>query len=608
MELLKFTELSLTPKMMSAIEEMGFETSTEIQTKAIPLIREGVDVIGKSQTGTGKTMAFSIPAVEIIDTKETKPTVQVLVLCPTRELAQQACEEIKKLTKFIPGINAAEVYGGASMERQIMKLKRANIVVGTPGRIMDHLERRTLKLGNLKMVVLDEADEMLNMGFKEDVESILKNTPEAKQTVLFSATMPPAIMALTKQFQRQPHLVEVSKKQVTLDNITQKYVDVAMGRKMDALHLMMRYYAPALTMVFCNTKAMVDDIAQFLKDNGFAAEGLHGDMKQAVRTKVLDDFKKGRTSILIATDVAARGIDVNNIEYVINYDVPQNNEYYVHRIGRTGRAGKTGTAITICSGKRQVFVLRNIAKMLKSNIDSMTLPKAEQILEKIALNQVESVENILTEELNPVYGDMLNTLLSKGHSLHTVAQAVLQLHFGKSMPTLEDVATYTAKSDRGESRDRGDRGDRRSSGGMVTSSPAESGYTKILLTVGRSGRVAPNHIVGAITERTNLRGNQIGKIEIYDDNSLVSLPSDMVNDLLDQLQGLKICGKPTQATMATEGMSFSSGTVRRNDRGGKKSYNDDRGRKSGYKDDRKSRFFGGKGKSGGGRSSRKDSF
>ncbi len=569
MELLKFNELSLPENMLKAIEEMGFETSTEIQTKAIPLVRDGADVIGKSQTGTGKTMAFAIPAVEMINTKESKPTVQVLILCPTRELAQQACEEIRKLSKYIPGINAAEVYGGTSMERQIMKLKRANIVVGTPGRIMDHLQRRTLKIDKLKLVVLDEADEMLNMGFKEDVEVILETTPEEKQVVLFSATMPPAILALTKQFQNDPQLVEVSKKKVTLDNITQLYADVAMGRKMDALNLLMHYYSPALTMVFCNTKAMVDEVTSVLKDSGFAAEGLHGDMKQQARTKVLDDFKSGKTSILVATDVAARGIDVNNIEYVINYDVPQNNEYYIHRIGRTGRAGKLGTAITICSGRKHVFILKNIAQSSKATISPMQLPKAEEIKAKHSEKQLSVITDLLSGELDPIYANMVVKLVEGGYTAETIAQAALQLSMGKSMPNLTDISTF---------------GENRREKSSRSGSNDSYGTGKIHLNIGRSNRVAPNHIVAAITERTEIKGSQIGKIEIHDDHTIVAVPTDMLEAVLSQLSGLKICGKPTRATESTSDSNYKSGGRQSRHGGGKSGY--------GGRDDRKKRFSG----------------
>ena len=304
---LKFSELNLIPEMQRAIDELGFDCATDIQAEAIPLIREGRDVIGKSQTGTGKTLAFAIPAIEKIDRSEAETTVQTLILCPTRELAQQGCEEIKKLTRFMTGVWVADVYGGAPMDRQIARLKRCNLVIGTPGRVMDHMRRGTLSLEHVGMVVLDEADEMLSMGFREDIETILKDVPEQRQTVLFSATMPAPILELTEEYLSEPHIIEINREQVTLDNIRQLYVDVPMGRKLDALNLILRAYEPKLCMIFCNTKLMVEEVTQYLSRNGFAAEALHGDLNQSQRTRVMDAFKSARIPLLVATDVAARG-------------------------------------------------------------------------------------------------------------------------------------------------------------------------------------------------------------------------------------------------------------------------------------------------------------
>ena len=333
-----FEALNLLPEIQKAVEAMGFTEPTDIQRQAIPLLRSGADVIGRSQTGTGKTMAFAIPAVEMIDREEAEPTVQVLILCPTRELAQQGCDEVKKLIRFMLNVWPADVYGGAAMDRQIMKLKRANLVIGTPGRVMDHMRRGTLSLANVKLVVLDEADEMLSMGFREDIETILEDVPQARQTVLFSATMPDAILELTDKFMRDPQLIEIDAAKVTLDQIHQQFMEVPMGRKLDALNLLLRAVEPERCMIFCNTKLMVDEVSSYLNHHGFGCEGIHGDMNQSQRTRVMEGFKSARIPILVATDVAARGIDVSGIDYVVNYDTPQNSDIYVHRIGRTGRA------------------------------------------------------------------------------------------------------------------------------------------------------------------------------------------------------------------------------------------------------------------------------
>lgn len=362
MEKIKFTELGLLPEMQRAIDELGFEEATDIQAEAIPLIRTGADVIGRSQTGTGKTFAFAIPAIERIDREQAQPTPQVLILCPTRELAQQGCEEIRKLTRFMRNIWPADVYGGASMERQIALLRRANLVIGTPGRVMDHMRRGTLSLQDIRMVVLDEADEMLSMGFREDIETILRDVPESRQTVLFSATMPDAILELTNQFLREPKRIEINRAQVTLDNIRQVWMEIPLGRKPDALVLLLHAYAPKRCMIFVNTKLMADEVAAHLNQSGFTCEAIHGDMNQSQRTRVMEGFKSARLPILVATDVAARGIDVSDVDYVVNYDVPQNSEHYVHRIGRTGRAGYEGTAWSFCS-EDEFDYLKDIQKL-----------------------------------------------------------------------------------------------------------------------------------------------------------------------------------------------------------------------------------------------------
>ena len=366
---MQFQNTTLSAEMLQAIATQNFTEMTEIQAKTIPLLLEGKDVIGKSNTGTGKTAAFSIPIIEQIP-KDAEPFVYALILCPTRELAMQACEEIGKFAKFKRWVKPVAVYGGASMERQIHALKNgANIVVGTPGRVLDHLRRRTLKLEHLRTIVLDEADEMLNMGFREDIESVLAQTPEDRQTVLFSATMPPAILAITKQYQKDPQMVQIQSPHRTVDAIAQYAINVPMGRKTDALHLLLASKKPVSSMVFCNTKKMVDELTEALQNRGFAAVGLHGDMKQMQRTQVMNSFKNGRCNILIATDVAARGIDVKGVDAVFNYDLPQDHEYYIHRIGRTGRAGKEGTAYNIISGRKQEQELRAISQYTRANID-----------------------------------------------------------------------------------------------------------------------------------------------------------------------------------------------------------------------------------------------
>lgn len=518
-----FSALDLPPELARAIEEMGFETATDIQSRSIPLIRAGYDVIGRSQTGTGKTLAFGIPALEKVDIEaNARSQVQVLVLCPTRELAVQACEELRKLARHMHGIHPVEVYGGAPMDRQILRLKKANVVVGTPGRIMDHMRRRTLRLGGVRLVVLDEADEMLSMGFREDIETILQDTPQERQTVLFSATMPPAILKLTQEYQRQPQLIEIDREQVTVSGIDQSYYEVPAGRKSDALKLLLRYHEPKRAIIFCNTKKMVEELNSCLGEAGFSAEGLHGDMKQSQRSQVMEAFKRGRTAVLIATDVAARGIDVSDIDFVINYDVPQHAEYYVHRIGRTGRAGKAGRAFTLCCGRRQVQELLEIGRSVRSRITRQEIPDAAAMAAGKCDRVYAAAAQLLEQEPEQAYLELVAALADRAGGPERLAAALLEHRYGSLQPQEHGLTVRQARPGK-------------SIGGH---------YGKIVLSIGRSQHVAPNHLVGAIAERTQLNGREIGKIEIFDDKSVVAVPEQVLEEVVQGMDGCKICGRP----------------------------------------------------------------
>lgn len=550
-----FSELNLTPEILRAVEEMGFQNATEIQSKSIPMIYDGQDVVGRSQTGTGKTAAFGIPAINIIDTAEDKRSIQVLLLCPTRELAVQACDEVRKLAKYTSSVKPVAVYGGAPIERQISQLRFANIVIGTPGRVMDHMRRRTLKLNNLKMIILDEADEMLSMGFREDIETILQETPEERQTILFSATMPPEIMKIIRNYQKDPQIVEVNRSQVTLDSISQFYYDVPMGRKNDALNLLLHFDNPARSIIFCNTKRMVDELTNYLNDSGFKAEGLHGDLKQSQRTTVMNAYKAGRTAILVATDVAARGIDVDDVECVVNFDIPQNYEYYVHRIGRTGRAGKSGVAYTICSGRRQVSQLMEIGRIVKAKIQPQPIPSVESILQKQKVKSQNKMEAVLEGKTIYPYMDMVESL-KETHTAEEIAATALELLYSKDALNLPAVEGIVRK---------------RMPGGR---------YTKLVIDVGREERMAPNYIVGAIADRTSLSGKDIGKIEIYDKKTTVEVPEDQVESVLEAMKGCRINGHKTTTVVLKPvdgesfGSSYSSGYKKlyRRDNGPRKPY------------------------------------
>jgi len=369
---LTFEELPLSPEMQQSIGDMGFREASPIQAEAIPVLMEGHDLIGQAQTGTGKTAAFAIPLIERLNGK--RGPAQALILCPTRELAVQVGDEIRKLLKHKPGIAAVTIYGGDPIGRQFRALaKKPQIIVGTPGRMLDHIRRGSIRLNAIKTVVLDEADEMLDLGFREDIETILKTTPQERQTVLFSATMSPQIMELANRYQQEPHHIKIQRTETESPLIEQKYVEVHPRKKLDALTYLIEHHQLNLALVFCNTKLQVDELVERLKGFGYSADGLHGGMAQPKRAKVLNRFRQGNVQFLVATDVAARGIDVRNIEAVFNYDLPKDIEAYIHRIGRTGRAGQTGRAFTFIR-REELNQLKKIRRMVKSPLSKEEIP------------------------------------------------------------------------------------------------------------------------------------------------------------------------------------------------------------------------------------------
>jgi ATP-dependent RNA helicase DeaD len=373
MNLLKFNDLALSQEMMHAISDLGFTNATPIQSQAIPFLMEGKDVTGQAQTGTGKTAAFGIPMIEAVNANSRGVTGIVLV--PTRELAVQVAEELSKLAKYKKGVRIAAIYGGMSIFNQTQELKKGvNIVVGTPGRVMDHLQRKTLTFNDIKMVVLDEADEMLNMGFRPDIERMLRIMPRTRQTVMFSATMSAAILDITKSHQQNPQMVKVTPEKLTAPAIEQTYFEVNGPARVALIATLLEAHSLKLVIVFCNTKRRADALAKSLRNNGMKAEPIHGNLSQNKRNAVLAAFKKGDLNLLVATDVAARGIDVNDVDAVINYDVPMDQEYYVHRIGRTGRAGKTGKAFTLVTGGDEMRRLKSIEKYSKVTVVRSELP------------------------------------------------------------------------------------------------------------------------------------------------------------------------------------------------------------------------------------------
>lgn len=468
-----FTALPLSAEVLRAVEEMGFTEMTQIQQKAIPPILEGRDVIGRSSTGTGKTAAFGLPAVELCKAGAGGP--QVLVLLPTRELALQVCGEMEKFSRY-KELCVVPIYGGASINNQINDLKYAEIVVGTPGRIIDHMHRGTLDLGQVRMVVLDEADEMLNMGFLDDMKAILRHVPAARQTLLFSATMPTAILRLTERFQKQPLLIEGDDGQTAFNLISQYYCEVPVRRKMSAVLRLFEMEDITRALIFCNTKRMVDVLTESLRRRGLKATALHGDMRQSARTKIMQDFKAGKVNVLIATDVAARGIDASGVQAIINYDMPQDTEYYTHRIGRTGRAGRLGAAYTLVAGHGELFDLATIVESTGAQLDAFTIDGLDE---------------------------------SEADTLR---------------PAREEGERRGRRSGSGRSG----RSSRRDSG---KPSPAADLVT-LRLDVGSEHGVAPNHIISALTEGGRVRRADIGRISIGSDSSEVSLPAEGAKAML----------------------------------------------------------------------------
>ncbi|MFN8355355.1 MAG: DEAD/DEAH box helicase [Spirosomataceae bacterium] len=580
MNRLLFSELGLSEFSLQAVTDMGFDTASPIQSEAIPFLLEGRDVIGQAQTGTGKTAAFGIPIVEKVN-PESRAT-QALILCPTRELAVQVSDEIKKLLKYRKGVYVGAIYGGDSIERQIRDLKKGlQIVVGTPGRVIDHLERGTLQLDNLKMMVLDEADEMLDMGFREDIESILDQTPEDRQTVLFSATMSKPILALTTNYQTNPKLVKVVKNEITNDNIEQLYFDVKAKAKMEVMCRLIDFYQLKLILVFSNTKAKVDEIVENLTVRGYAAEGLHGDMRQQARNTVMTKFRSGNTNILVATDVAARGIDVNDVDAVINYDIPLDEEYYVHRIGRTGRAGKSGKAFSLIVGAER-YRLRDIMAYTKVKIEKGVIPSFSDIVGVKKARFIEHIESTISEGNLDLFQDVLEALHHAGHATPEIVAALVKLSMGVQQSEFGDenldgeierqlmrqnrdrdgFGNRNGRNDKfgGRFEKQGIRGEERGGfrndkprfdqGGKPFKKGREAGMARIMINIGKAERITPSHIVGALAGETGIKGNQIGHIDLQERVTYVDVPQESIQKIISSMHGNFIKGKRVRVAIA----------------------------------------------------------
>ena len=515
METVRFEEMGLSEEIQKAVRYMGFEEASPIQAKAIPAMISGIDLIGQAQTGTGKTAAFGIPLLEKVDPKLKK--LQAIVLCPTRELAIQVADEIRNLSRYMHGIKVLPIYGGQDIVKQIRSLKSGTqIVIGTPGRVMDHMRRKTMKLDFVHTVVLDEADEMLNMGFREDIEFVLSGVPEERQTVLFSATMPKPIMEITKKFQNNAKVIKVTKKELTVPNIEQYYYDV---------------YSPRLSVVFCNTKKQVDLLVNALLGRGYFAAGLHGDMKQEQRDRVMQGFRTGKTEILVATDVAARGIDVDEVEAVFNYDLPQDDEYYVHRIGRTGRAGREGRAFSFVSGK-EVYKLKEIQRYCKTKIYAQKVPSLNDVANTKMENILDDVERVIEQEdLDMMINAIEERVNNSEFTAMDMAAAFLKICCGMT----EDNKN-TEESD----WEFGDTG------------AGEDGMVRLFINIGKKQRVRPGDILGAIAGESGMDGKLIGTIDMYDKYTFVEVPREYAREVLNAMKNVKIKGKTVAVEPANQ--------------------------------------------------------
>ncbi|MDR2161478.1 MAG: DEAD/DEAH box helicase [Desulfovibrio sp.] len=561
-----FADLGLSSDILRAIADMGFEEPSPIQVLAIPPLLAGKDIVGQAQTGTGKTAAFGIPLLERLPPRQTRP--RALVLCPTRELAIQVAEELGRLAAYKRGVRVLPVYGGQSLERQFQALERgAQIIAGTPGRILDHLDRGSLSLDEAATVVLDEADEMLDMGFYDDIESILRRTPEGCQKVLFSATMPGPILELAKQFLPAPEILKVIPKILTVPSIEQTFYEVRPDQKLDALCRVLDAQGLRKGLVFCATKRGVDDVASHLQARGYLAEGLHGDLAQARRERVMGRFRAGTLEVLVATDVAARGIDVEDVEAVINYDIPHDVEDYVHRVGRTGRAGRGGKAFTFVAA-RDRYRLREIMRFTRARIEHSPLPtlhdvaalKTDRILEEArAVMEAGSLER---------YTSLMEDFMEKGATGMDMAAALLKILLRRDIgpDSRREVAgedlrfSGPTQVPRGEdsrpappwappvSRPRGGR--KPGPPGTRHSSPR----VRLSFNVGSRLRVTPGDLLGAIAGETGISGRSIGAIEIHDNLSFVDVPGEQADEIVRIMNAAHIRGLRLSVRRAGDGL------------------------------------------------------
>jgi ATP-dependent RNA helicase DeaD len=562
-EITSFEQMALSKSLLKALVDVGYETPSPIQAQTIPLLLEGRDVLGQAQTGTGKTAAFALPILSKLDLKQKDP--QVMVLAPTRELAIQVAEAFQKYATHIKDFHVLPVYGGQDYSGQIRALKRGvHVVVGTPGRVMDHMRRGTLKLNQLTTLVLDEADEMLRMGFIDDVEWILEQIPKQRQIALFSATMPAQIRRIASKYLTDPVQVTVKMKTATAESIRQRFWPVSGMHKLDALTRILEAETFDAMLIFVRTRILTVDLAEKLSARGFSATALNGDIAQKTRERTIERLKKGQLDILVATDVAARGLDVDRISHVVNYDIPHDTESYIHRIGRTGRAGREGDAILFVA-PREKRMLASIERATNKKIEMMELPSTQLINDKRVEQFKQSISETIANEDLSQYTKLLEKFEAENEfPMLGIAAALAKLSQGdtplllqnKPMRKTEKFTRVDEGESRGRSRSKPPIGDRSSRGESRSrppraDSPPEKGMERFRLEVGHNHDVMPGNIVGAIANEAGLDAQHIGRINIHDDHSTIDLPDDMPDEIFKELKNVWVSGQTLKISRLT---------------------------------------------------------
>ncbi|MGI8605199.1 MAG: DEAD/DEAH box helicase [Verrucomicrobiales bacterium] len=600
-----FSALGLSAPLLKAVEKLGFEEATPIQTATIPLLMDGRDVVGQSQTGSGKTAAFVIPALERLD--DTKHVVQVLILCPTRELAMQIADEVHKLAAFRPKVHAVPIFGGASYERQFYELKRGpQIVIGTPGRVMDHMDRRTLDLSKVRLAVLDECDRMLDMGFREDMEKILGVMPAERQTVFFGATLPAPIKSLIQRFARSPEHVKIESKEITVPTVTQLFYEVPARDKLDALTRLIDMEDVRLGIIFCNTQRMVDELTDGLLGRGYSADRLHGGLSQAMRTRAIEKFRKSGFDLLVATDVASRGLDVEEVDLVVNYELPYDVEDYVHRIGRTGRAGRAGLAFTLVSG-RDIYKLQHIERFTRQRLRRGRVPTPNEVEERKASGLMQRVRSRLESGKFKSPDALIDQLLDQGFACADVAAAILQewltsagldapapspersarpIEPPRSRPATVETArpraatietarpraatietprpraatVETARPRAAKTTSRLEEPTPRLENQGTDLPPPARGYQWLRLNVGKTNGFGPRDIVDLmVSTAPGFAPQSVGQITLFDDQTFAQVRSDEAREWAEELNDADVGGKPLRASIAGRPSPRTSG-------------------------------------------------